>query len=346
MSIYRTAVLSLLLPALAIPGLRAKDQSSVPVAEVGGTKITESQMKQEIGTDIYEAELNLYQLKKDWIDQKARSLLFESEAKKVGLSLADWQRNEIDKKIGPPSDAEVKSVAQQIARQQKTGGQPDAAKLAEFEAQAREMLTRQRISQRTNVLYQELLKKQPIKILMKKPEIPKINVAFSRQDPSSGPEKAPITIVAFTDFQCSYCRRGHETMKEIEALYPGKIHMVQRQFPLSFHKRARAAAEAALCAGDQNQFWTYADKLFANQQKLEDADLQKYAEELKLNSGEFGQCVSSHKYGAQIDRDVADGERYGVRGTPAYFVNGRFLSGAQPLENFQEVIDAELARKK
>jgi protein-disulfide isomerase len=205
---------------------------------------------------------------------------------------------------------------------------------------------RRQLSKRADEVYKELAKKQPIKILLKKPEAPKVDVTFSPRDPVSGPAKAPITIVTFSDFQCSYCRRGHETMKEIEKAYPGKIRLVQRQFPLDFHKRARAAAEAALCAGDQGQFWPYADKLFANQQKLEDPDFRQYAEELNLNAGEFGECLSSHKYDAQIDLDVADGARFGVRGTPAFFVNGRFLSGAQPFENFAEVIDEELARKK
>jgi len=181
--------------------------------------------------------------------------------------------------------------------------------------------------------------------LLKKPELPKVDVTFSLKDPASGPAKAPITIIAFTDFQCSYCRRGHETMKEIQKAYPGKVLLVQRQFPLSFHKRAKISAEAALCAGDQGQFWAYADKLFANQQKLEDTDLQKYAEDLRLDANVFGQCLSSHKYAVQIDRDIADGNRFGVRGTPAYFVNGRFMSGAQPFENFKETIDEELARK-
>ena len=169
----------------------------------------------------------------------------------------------------------MKSLAQQIVRQQKSGSQPEAAQLTQAEAQAREMLMRQLTAQRANALYKELQKLQPLKILLKKPELPRVHVTFSPQDPSSGPAKAPVTIVAFTDFQCSYCRRGHETMKEIEKAYPGKIRLIQRQFPLDFHKRARAAAEAALCAGDQGQFWAYADKLFANQQKLEAADLRK-----------------------------------------------------------------------
>jgi protein-disulfide isomerase len=346
MPFYRLASMLLLLPALALPILLAKDPEGTPVARVGDTKITESQMRQDIGADIYEAEINLYKLKKSWIEEKARDLLFEQAAKKAKLSLADWRVREIDEKIVPPSEVEVKALAGRIIRQQQAGNQPSEAMLAQAETQAREAIVRRQISQRSNDLYQELLKNQPIKLLLKKPDAHKVNVTFSAQDPVWGPVKAPITIVTFSDFQCSYCRRGHETMKEVEKAYPGKIRLVQRQFPLDIHKRAKLAAEAALCAGDQGQFWVYADKLYANQQKLEDADLQKYAEDLKLNAGEFGQCLSSHKYAARIDGDMADGARFGVRGTPAFFINGRFLSGAQPIENFKEVIDEELARKQ
>ncbi len=346
MSLYRFTAVMLLLAACAITGLQAKDPAAVPVAEVGSTKITESQMRQDIGTDIYEAEINLYNLKKNWIEQKARTLLFEQAAKKAKLSLDDWQTQEIENKAVPPTEEEVKAITKQILRQQKTANQSDERVVAQAEAQARDALMRRQISRRADEIFKELAKKQPVKILLKKPEVPKVNVAFSPQDPVSGPAKAPITIISFSDFQCSYCRRGHQTMKEIEKAYPGKIRFVLRQFPLDMHKRARAAAEAALCAGDQGKFWPYADMLFASQQKLEDADLQKYAEELKLDAGQFSQCVSSHKYKAQIDRDIVDGNKYGVRGTPAFFINGRFLSGAQPLDNFREVIDEELARKK
>jgi protein-disulfide isomerase len=346
MPFCRLTAILLLLPVPVISNLLAKDPGNVSIAEVGGVKITEGEMRRDIGSDIYEAEVSLYQLKKKWIDQKARSLLFESAAKKAGLSVDDWEAREIDNKVTPPSDEDVKRLAQQIIRQQKAGSQPNEALVTRAEKQARQYIMQQLRLRRADELYQELLKKHPLKLLLKKPEILKVNVTYSRQDPVSGPEKAPVTIIAFSDFQCSYCRRGHDTLKEIEKAYPGKIRFVQRQYPLDFHKRARASAEAALCAGDQGQFWTYADKLFANQQKLEDADLQKYAEELKLNIGQFKQCLSGHKYAAQIDRDLEDGSSYGVHATPAYFINGRLLVGAQPFENFKELIDEELARKK
>lgn len=345
MSFYRSAAV-FLLSVFFLPSLPAKDQESAPVAEVGRTKITESQMRQDIGVDIYEAEINLYKLKKSWIEQKARALLLEEAAKKAKLSLDDWKVREIDNKAVPPSEEEVKSLAKQIIRQQITGKPSNEALLSQAETQAREILMSRRRSQRADEVYEELVKEQPIKLLLKKPEAHKVHVTFSPLDPAWGPVKAPITIVTFSDFQCSYCRRSHETMKGIEKDYPGKIRIVQRQFPLDFHKRARAAAEAALCAGDQGQFWLYADRLYSNQQKLEDADLVKYAEELKLNAADFGRCVSSHKYAAQIDRDIADGKRFGVRGTPAFFINGRFLFGSQPIENFKEVIDEELAGKR
>ncbi|MBN1568937.1 MAG: DsbA family protein [Acidobacteria bacterium] len=346
MSAYRIVTILLLPPILCIPSLHAKDPKGVPVAQVGGDKITESQMQKDIGTEIYEAEIDLYKLKKSWIEQRARTLLFEQAAKKAGLSMEDWQTQEIENKVVPPSQDEVEAVAKQILRRQKTTGQPDEAQLAQAETQAIGALMRRQISRRADEIYKELVKKQPVKILLKKPEIPKVNVTFSPRNPVSGPAKAPITIIAFTDFQCSYCRRGHETMKEIAKAYPGKIRFVHRQYPLDSHPRAGAAAEAALCAGDQEQFWPYADKLFANQQRFGDADFLKYAEELKLNVIQFKECMSSHKYKDQIEGDIADGKRFGVRGTPAFFINGRLVPGAQPLENFAEVIDEELARKR
>ena len=110
------------------------------------------------------------------------------------------------------------------------------------------------------------------------------------------------------------------------------------------HKRAKPAAEASDCANEQGKFWEYHDKLFANQQKLEDEDLKKAAEELGLNMETFNACYSSGKFRADVDKDMAEGTAAGVTGTPAFFVNGRFLSGAQPFDAFKAIIDDELAK--
>ena len=117
-----------------------------------------------------------------------------------------------------------------------------------------------------------------------------------------------------------------------------------RHFPLAMHNRAQPAAEATDCANEQGKFWEFHDKLFAAQQKLTDEDFKQHATDLGLDMEKFNQCYTSGKYKADVQKDFADGQKAGVTGTPAFFVNGRFLSGAQPFENFKAIIDEELAR--
>jgi protein-disulfide isomerase len=120
---------------------------------------------------------------------------------------------------------------------------------------------------------------------------------------------------------------------------------VYRHYPLPTHPNARPAAEASACAAEQGKFWPYHDVLFANPSKLGVADLKQHAADLGLDAAKFNACVDGHKYKAQIDTDMKDGEEVGVNGTPAFFINGRFLSGAQPFEAFKRIIDEELERK-
>src|SRR5262249_43252427 len=116
--------------------------------------------------------------------------------------------------------------------------------------------------------------------------------------------------------------------------------------PLPNHPNARPAAEASACAAEQGQFWPYHDRLFAQPSKLSDADLKSHAAALGLDAAKFNASVDSHKFKSLVDHDVKDGEEAGVNGTPAFFINGRLLSGAQPYEAFRRLIDDELAQKK
>ena len=112
------------------------------------------------------------------------------------------------------------------------------------------------------------------------------------------------------------------------------------------HGDAKKAAEAANCAGDQDQFWAYHDKLFENQRALKVPDLKQYAAALELDTASFDQCLDSGKYAASVQADMDDAGKLGVTGTPAFFINGRFLNGAQPFEKFAEIIEEELAFAK
>jgi protein-disulfide isomerase len=159
-----------------------------------------------------------------------------------------------------------------------------------------------------------------------------------------GPADAPITIVEFSDFECPFCRRWHaEVYKPLLDAYPGKIRLVYRNLPLtSIHPDALAAAEAAMCAGEQDVYWKYHDKLFSSESLGNNVYVQ-YAQELGLNMSTFESCISNHKYQKAIEADSDFAINLGIRSTPTFFVNGLAIVGAQPLDVFKQVIDKELA---
>jgi len=159
-----------------------------------------------------------------------------------------------------------------------------------------------------------------------------------------GPANAPITIVEFSDYQCPFCRRWHdEVYQNLLTAYPGKIKFVYRNLPLtSIHPDAQGAAEAAMCAGEQNVYWQYHDKLFSSE-VLGSGAYTQYAKELNLDMTAFEACVSQEKYKKQIQADSDFALNLGISSTPTFFINGLAIVGAQPLEVFKQVIDKELA---
>ena len=161
-------------------------------------------------------------------------------------------------------------------------------------------------------------------------------------DPWIGGENADVVIVEFSDFECPFCARGAETIHELIEEYGDDIKVVYRDFPLGFHQYAHISAQAAECAAEQDKFWEYHDLLFENQNALDSDSLKGYAEELGLDTDQFNECLDSGEMSAEVDADLAEGSSYGVQGTPAFFVNGELISGAQPIENFRPVIDKYL----
>lgn len=161
-----------------------------------------------------------------------------------------------------------------------------------------------------------------------------------------GPDNAPITIVEFSDYQCPYCRRWqNEVYEPLMAAYPDKIKFVYRNLPLtSIHPDAFPAAEAAMCAGEQDAYWPYHAKLFSGETLGNDVYVQ-YAQELKLNMDKFNACLADHKYQKAIQADSDFALNLGIRSTPTFFINGLAVVGAQPIDVFKQVIDKELAGK-
>ncbi|HEX9736046.1 MAG TPA: thioredoxin domain-containing protein [Thermoanaerobaculia bacterium] len=170
--------------------------------------------------------------------------------------------------------------------------------------------------------------------------------------PYRGSADAPVTIVEFSDFQCPYCSRGAETMEQILAKYPNDVKFVFQHFPLDFHPWAKPAAIAATCAANQkpDAFWTLHDKYFEEQKAITPANVLEKSKEYLAGSGvdmaKWSECAEnkeSEAYktaAATVDKEMATGQKLGVSGTPGFFVNGQFLSGAQPLASFEPLIQA------
>jgi protein-disulfide isomerase len=312
------------------------------VATVGSVSITLADVDQkalqtpanEFGTT--KLVLAIYEARRNAIEEIAAEKLMDMEAKTRGVETAALIDKEITSKIQSVSDADIS--AWYDANKARVQG----ASLDQVRAPIRNLLTQQRQAVVYQAFVEQLKLKTPVRMML---EPPRQKVAAA-DSPARGPASAPIELVEFSDFQCPFCLRAHPTVQQVLSTYGDKIRFVYRNYPLPSHPNARPAAEAAQCANEQGKFWEYHDRLFADQTKLSDADLKASAAALGMDAPKFNTCLDSHKYKTRIDTDLQAGNEAGVNGTPAFFVNGRLLNGAQPYEEFKRVIDEELAAKR
>lgn len=166
-----------------------------------------------------------------------------------------------------------------------------------------------------------------------------------------GSENATVTIVEFSDFQCPYCGNFYRTTEQQikqEYIETGQVKIIYKHFPLAIHNNAQKAAEAAECAkdiGGDEVFWQMHDKLFENNQFLSTDKLKIYSAQLNINSSDFNSCLDTGAMADRVSSDMQEGKSLGVTGTPAFFVNGKSIEGAQPFDVFKKAIDAELAKQ-
>jgi protein-disulfide isomerase len=262
-------------------------------------------------------------MKRQTAMRMADDYLIEEAAKKANLSPFEYLKKAVaDSAI---SDAQARQFYDQRGM----------AKIGSFELMKPRIvnvLTR-------NAVVARLRQNEQVRILLE----PKREKLDSSGHPALGPSSAPVTIVEFSDFQCPFCRAAEPTLKELRSRYGDKIRIVYMDYPLPFHNHSMDAARAARCAGEQGKFWPYHDALFADQKKLAPDELKATAQTVGLDGPKFSACLDQSKYIDQVNKDEAAGKQVGVQGTPSFFVNGRFISGAQKPEAFEEIIDEELA---
>jgi protein-disulfide isomerase len=328
---------ALILALAATPSLRAENSpapTADAVARVGPVVIREAELEAMVHAQLLHLRAEEYNIKKRALDQRLERLVLEQEAAERHLSLEELTRLEVEAKARPVMREEARAAYEQAGDRLK-GTEEDKAL-----QQITDGLMRQRRAERRAEFVAELKARRGARIFLEPARIP----VDAGDNPAAGPAGAPVTLVAFSDFQCPYCKAGAATLALLRARYGDKLRVVFRDFPLPFHKDAVKAAEAAACAAEQGRFWQMHDRLFANQKSLAVADLKRYAGELGLKEDAFSQCLDSGLQAAHWQRNKEDGARYGVSGTPAFFVNGRPLSGAQPFEAFAQIVDEELER--
>ncbi len=330
--------MSLLLAAiLAAPACLAPGEmpGTHTVLELNGEKISLARLDAEVAEALCAARVahaqKLEEIRRAALKEFIDKRLLEAEMKRTKIADMQSMVAKAAEGVKPPSEADVKAFYE--ANKARIDGDYDAVK-----EEIREYLIENGVEGALRSFIEGLRAKASVKRYL-----PRYRVKVAAEGPAKGPEKAPITIVEFADFECGFCARAGETVAEVMKKYPGKIRLVFRDYPLGFHQNAIPAAVAARCAGDQGKYWPMHDKLFASE-ALDVASLKKAAREVGVDAGKFDACLDGNKHAAAVKADMAAGDQAGVNGTPAFFINGVPLSGAQPMEAFTQIIDEELAK--
>jgi predicted DsbA family dithiol-disulfide isomerase len=316
------------------PGQEKAEGPGGAIALVAGKPIAAKAVDDVVRAQLMDLRAREYQLRSQALDALVAQALIEKEAEARGSTAEALHKAEVEDKA-QVTDADAKAYYETNKARFGTTAEADALR------QIKAGLGQQRQSERRAAFARELRAKYEVKILLDPYRLPvEIGTAPARGNP-----KAPVTVVEFSDFQCPYCVRARPTVSRVREAYGDKVRWVFRHFPLDFHAQAEKAGEAAACAGEQGKFWEMHDRLWANTGKLQVPDLKEHATAIGLDGAAFNGCLDSGRYASLVGKDQEAGQGYGVSGTPAFFVNGRPLVGAQPFDAFAQVIDDELQRQ-
>jgi len=307
------------------------------LAEVNGEAITAQEVDKSLGAPLAKLEEQMFMLKRQRVAALIDERLLAAEAAKRGISVRELLAQEVTAKVDAVTDADVDATYAEL-KGQLQGDEPSVR------AQVRSLLQDRKLAARRQAYLDTLRSQAKIVVNMKPPKIFRAEVG-TEGAPFKGPATAQVTLVEFQDFHCPFCQRVQPTLAQVVERYGDRVKVVYRDFPIDqLHPQARKAHEAARCANDQGKFWAYHDVLYAKLPKAGAEELIAYAQETGLDLPQFEQCIARRTHRDDVQKDIDDGIRAGVTGTPTFFINGRPLSGALPLQAFARVIDEELAR--
>jgi protein-disulfide isomerase len=306
------------------------------LATVDGVPITEDDVRAAAGLEISRLEEQIYQLRKQRVDELVARRLLEAEATRRGQSVEALEQAEVTGKVAPVAEADIDAFIE--ANKGRIRGD-----VTQLRPQIRDFLAEQQADALRSRLVDGLRAGAKVEMRLEAPAPFRATVDITGA-PVRGTATAPVTIVEYSDFHCPFCRRVQPTLTALLEKYPDQVRLVYKHLPLdSLHPQARRVSEASWCAARQDKFWAFHDAVYTDgSSDASDATLTRFATKAGLDVAAFTTCLAGPDARAAIQRDVAQGEALGLSSTPGFFINGREVRGAQPLEAFVSIIDEEV----
>jgi len=314
------------------PPATSADRARV-LAVVNDKQITMGDVETSLRPLIFNVQEQVYALRKQDLELKVNDTLLAQEAQKKGVTTRALLDAEVSAKTPRITDAQAEEFYNK--NKDRISGE-----FAQLKPQIIQYLQEQKEDEATAAYAAQLRRASTVQINLTAPESPSFTIATDDQ-PVKGNAKAVVTIVEFTDFECPSCARQHPILDRIANEFGDRVRLVVRDFPLSQHANARKAAEAAEAAREQGKYWEYAAVLFRNQSALGVDKLRQYASELGLDRARFDASLDSGKFAEKVQRDVMDGHKLGINGTPTIYINGKRVSD-NSYESVKSAIEATL----
>lgn len=305
------------------------------VASVGGVEIKEDELLTGIKSESYDLEKKLFDLKFNQLKSLIIKKIVEKDPASKGMSVDDYLNKNVL--------SSLKVSKERIDQFIKDRKIPTQHLNDQLKKRIEDFLKQEDKVKAVDSWLAKKTGSEKIEVYLDRPERPYYDVEIGNA-PSYGPDNAKVTIVEYSDFECPFCAKGKDVVNQIKAKYGDKVRIVFKHFPLPFHKRAMSASIASMCVHKQKKeaFWKYHDLLFDNQKNLSDEGLEKMAGEVGVDTATWKACYQSDEFKIVINEHMNSGKRVGVKSTPTFFVNGRLISGAQPIAVFEEEINRHL----
>jgi protein-disulfide isomerase len=315
--------------AFSIPAI-SQDSTDV-IAEIGGHPITAGEVAQKENNKLLQARYKYYVAQKDALEQYLDEQVLERQAKKEGVTVDELLKRHVVVSTQEPTEDQLRFYYEGI--------QTDES----FET-ARDSIIdtvhQLRVKKARAAYITDLRNEYGVVVELAQPSAH----VEAGNSPRLGPETAPVQIIEYADYQCPYCQKVSPDLIRLRQEFGDQISFIYKDFPLPMHPLAARAAEGARCAGVQGKFWEFHDYLFATK-KLDEPAMKAEARVLKLDGDKFDQCLDKQEQFESLKKEAQDGQKLGLSGTPSFFINGHFMSGAIGYAKLRDTVQAEIAAK-